>query len=68
MDSWLKKLNNNSNKPTADDVEAAIEADTTLIFILKKCKFNEKTRLVIPKRELIMKVFAVWFYFRIGRR
>ena len=30
MDSWLKKFDDNSNKPTTDDVEAAIEADTAL--------------------------------------
>ena len=30
MDSWLKKSNNNSNKPTADDVEATVEIDATL--------------------------------------
>ena len=30
MDSWLKKLNNNGNKPTADDAEATVEVDATL--------------------------------------
>ena len=27
MDSWLKKSNDNGNKPTADDVEATVEVD-----------------------------------------
>ena len=40
MDSWLKKLNDNSNKPTVDDVEAANEANITLTCTLKKCKFK----------------------------
>ena len=27
MDSWLKKSNDNGNKPTANDVEAAVKAN-----------------------------------------
>ena len=30
MDSWLKKTNDNGNKPTADGVEATVEVDATL--------------------------------------
>ena len=30
MDSWSKKLNDNGNKPTADDVKATVEVDATL--------------------------------------
>ena len=51
MDSLLKKLNDNSNKPTADDVETAIEADTTLTCTSKKCKFNEKNEISHTKKK-----------------
>ena len=30
MDSWLKKSNDNGNKPTAYDVEATVDVDATL--------------------------------------
>ena len=30
MDSWLKKTNDNGNKPTADDVEATVAVDASL--------------------------------------
>ena len=31
MNSWLKKSKDNGNKPIADDVEATVEVDATLI-------------------------------------
>ena len=40
MDSWLKKSNDNGNKPTADDVEATVE---------QTGRSMRKTRLVISK-------------------
>ena len=32
MDSWLQKSHNNCNKPTADDVEAAVKANGNKVF------------------------------------
>ena len=53
MDSWLKKLNNNGNKPRADDAEAMVEADATLTFRSKKRKFNEKNEASHTKKEIV---------------
>ena len=36
MDRWLKKSNDNGNKPTADDVKATVEVDPTLTGRLMK--------------------------------
>ena len=30
MNSWLKKSNDNGNKPTADNAEATVKVDATL--------------------------------------
>ena len=51
MDSWLKKFDDNSNKPITNDVEAAIEADATLTCISKNCKFNEKNKASHTKKR-----------------
>ena len=32
MDSWLKKLHDNVNKRTGDDVEAAVKTDANMAF------------------------------------
>ena len=32
MESWLKKSNDNGNKPTADDVEVAVKANADRVF------------------------------------
>ena len=36
MDSWLKKSNDNGNKPTADDAKATVKVDATLTGRLMK--------------------------------
>ena len=51
MDSWLKKFDDNGNKPITDDVEAAIEADATLTCTSKNFKFNEKNKASHTKKR-----------------
>ena len=55
MDSWLKKTNNNGNKPTAVDVEA--EAYATLTCRYKKRKFNEKNESSHTKKRTFNESF-----------
>ena len=62
MNSWLKKLNDNCNKFTADDVEAAIEADTTLTCTSKKCNFNEKNEASLTKKRTYNESFLQYGY------
>ena len=50
-DCWLKKSNDDGNKPTADDAEATFEADTTLTCRSKKRKFNEKNEASHTKKR-----------------
>ena len=54
MDSWLKKLNDNDTKPTADDVETAVKTNATR----KSRSSVRKMRPVIPKKDHIMIVFC----------
>ena len=51
MDSWLKKLNDNCNKPRGDDVEPTVEADATLTCRSKKPTFNEKNEASHTKKK-----------------
>ena len=57
MVSSLKKSNNNSNKSIANDLEAAVEADTTLTCTSKSTSSIRKTKLVIPKGEFYSESF-----------
>lgn len=57
MDTWLKKSNGNGNKPTADNVKAAIEADTTPTCISKKRKFNEENEANHTKKRTYDEIF-----------
>ena len=57
MDSWLKKSNDNSNKSTANDVEAAVEADATLTCTSKKRKFNKKNEASHTKKRTYTESF-----------
>ena len=66
MDSWLKKSNDNGNKPTADDVEATVEIDATLTGKIDESSMR-KTRLVISK-TYNGSFFAVWLRFHIGKQ
>ena len=69
MDSWLKNLNDNGNKPRADDVEATVEADATLTCRSKKRKFNEKNEAShTKKRSYNESFFALWFHFLIAKQ
>ena len=62
MDSWLKKLDDNSNKPTTDDVEAAVEADATLTCTSKNCKFNEKNKASHTKKRTYKESFLQYSF------
>lgn len=57
MDSWLKKSKDNCNKPTADDVEVAVEADTTPTCTSKKFKCNEKNEASHTKKRTYSESF-----------
>ena len=43
MESWLKKSNNNGNKPTANDVEATVEVDASLTGTSMKVQLHQST-------------------------
>ena len=57
MDSWIKNSNNNSSKPSAEVVKAAVEADATLTCSLKKLKFNERNEASHTKKRMYKKNF-----------
>ena len=50
MDSWLINFDDNSNEPTTDNVEAAIEADITLTCTSKNCLFKRNEASHTKKR------------------
>ena len=45
MDSWLKKLKNNGNKRTADDVEEAVKANANRVLAICVCVLFLRVRL-----------------------
>ena len=57
MDSWLKKSNDNGNKLTADDVEAAVKANATLTCSLNKRKLSEKNEASHAKKRTYSESF-----------
>ena len=58
MDSWLKKSKDNYNKPSADDVEVALEAHTTPTCTSKKFKCNEKNEASHTKKRTYSESFC----------
>ena len=57
MDSWLKSSSNNSNKPSAEIVKAAVEADATPTCSSKKRKFNERNEASHIKKRMYKENF-----------